>query len=487
MVLVSTGRSAKQQRERVLSEVLLRGDPAGWLGWDPQSFEAEGVLSAWREALRPRTGRSPQTLQLYTHFAFCRMSCKFCQYWHVLTRDDAELEAYTDHLVALVKRYKDALGRVRVSNAYFGGGTPTALTAGMLRRFLKAFRETFDVAHEFTTEAHPSTLDEAKMDVLADGGINRISMGLQSLDEAVLQHVGRSNGGTPAVRRVIERSHERGMMVNVDLIVGLPGQTPESFQRDVGETLDLGPDTVTLYRYQPVHRLPEAAPPEMAFRKVLRPLWGSCAAKGYFPLGSVADSRYSVLLVRASARVAGYVGSNIVSALGTATGAWEARRYTDVDRDDVHMMGLGPGAVSHIVGHGWFRDVTAVRDATGQASPRYWGTRMSEEDELGSHTLLGLAGGDWAEVGSLRTKAAGAKIASVIAAGVETGVLQQALRWVRVRPGVPEAERVAFLEQLLPERVVDAGSAARALAFKLRKDVQPELVDIDRAHRDLSG
>lgn len=415
------------------------------------------------------------------------MSCKFCQYWHVLTRDDAELEAYTDHLVALTALYRGALGRVRVSNAYFGGGTPTALTAGMLRRFLKAFRDTFDVAHEFTTEAHPSTLDEAKMDVLADGGINRLSMGLQSLDSAVLHHVGRTNGSTGAVRRVIERAHARGMMVNVDLIVGLPAQTPASFGRDLLETLELRPDAVTLYRYQPVHRLPEAAPAEMAFGKVLRPLWGRCAAKGYVPLGSVADSRYSVLLVRASPRIARYVGSNVVSALGAATGAWEARRYTDVDRDDVHMMGLGPGAVSHIVGHGWFRDVTAVRDATGRAAPRYWGTRLNEEDELCSHALLALSAGGWVEVGSLHEAAAGAKAADVIAAGVESGVLQRAFRWVRIRPGVAEAKRTEFLERLLPERVVDADGAARALAFKLRRDVQPELVDIDRAHRDLSG
>jgi pyruvate-formate lyase-activating enzyme len=270
-------RSARSQLERDLSSVLLGGDPAGWLGYDPGPVGSDEVLAAWRRvtvgAQHPASGsgRGPtsRAIQVYAHFAFCKMSCRFCQYWHVLSRDDAELSAYTDHLVALLALYREALGRVPVANAYFGGGTPTALTAPMLRRFLAAFRATFEVSHELTTEAHPETLDAEKIAVLADGGINRVSMGLQSLDDAVLRRVGRTNGLAAALGEHVAHMQRRGILVNVDLMLGLPSQSAASFERDLVETMALGPDTITVYRYQPVHRLPAPPADELRYSRAL--------------------------------------------------------------------------------------------------------------------------------------------------------------------------------------------------------------------------
>lgn len=486
MAIVSTSRSIKNQPERALTEVLLRGDPAGWLGWNPQPWQVSEVLEAWASALgeREKPG-SPKTLQVYTHFAFCRMSCRFCQYWHVLTRDDAELEAYTDHLIALLALYRNALGRVRVSNAYFGGGTPTALTASMLRRFLTAFRDTFEVAHELTTEAHPSTLDAEKILLLADAGVSRISMGLQSFDEGVLHHVGRTNGSSEALRNIVETARKNGILINVDLIVGLPTQTPSAFRDDLDATLELLPDTVTVYRYQPVHRLPQPPTSDMHYSLVLRPLLMRCATRRYFPIGPIDDSRYSVLLVRASGKTARYLGANVRSVLESTRGKAELRRYTDVDRDDVHLMGIGPGAISHICGSGWFRDVTAVRSGAGQASPRYWGTRLTSADELRSHVVIGLGSGDWMDDTLVRQDPGDTDVARLIAVGVAGGLLRRAFRWVRFRSGVGPDERAAFLRAILPTRPLDGAHAARAFAFKLRKDVEPDLVDIDRAYREL--
>lgn len=488
--MTAPARSARSQLERDLPGVLLGGDPAGWLGYDPGPISADDVLAAWKRAGRSAGRGAPPAIQVYAHFAFCRMSCRFCQYWHVLTRDDAELAAYTDHLVSLASTYRSALGKQRVSNAYFGGGTPTALTSGMLRRFLAAFGATFEVEHEFTTEAHPLTLDAEKIAVLADGGINRVSMGVQSFDDDVLHHVGRTNGSPRALRDLVLQMQRRRILVNVDLILGLPGQTAASFERDLSETLELGADTITLYRYQPVHRLPEPPPEELRFSRALTPLLPRCFKQRYVPFGPIEDSRYSVLLLRASARTARYVAANVVSGIQALAGHERPRRYTDVDRAGVHILGLGPGAISHVLGFGWYRDVTAVRAATGETPPRYWGTRLDAEGEARSHALFTLAGGGWlnrsAAARSPDETGTFPHLARALDAGVETGTLQRASRWVRLRPGLPEEARTSFLRDLLPPRSLDRDRATAALAFKLRKDVQPELVDIDRAHRHLA-
>jgi pyruvate-formate lyase-activating enzyme len=490
-------RSAKSQIERDLSSVVLGGDPAGWLGYDPGPIGAEEVLAAWQRVTR---GAGRPAIQVYTHFAFCKMSCRFCQYWHVLAREDAELSSYTDHLISLAALYREALGRVRVSNAYFGGGTPTALTADMLRRFLAAFRAAFDVTHEFTTEAHPETLDADKIAILADGGINRVSMGLQSFDDSVLHRVGRTNGPAAALADHVALLRRNGILVNVDLILGLPSQTAESFESDLSRTLDLGADTITVYRYQPVHRLPEPPAEELRYSQALWPLLPRCARRRYLPFGPVADTRYSVLLVRASARTARYVAENALSGVLGLFGPERPRRYTDVDRAGVHLLGLGPGAISHVLGFGWYRDVTAVRAATGATLPRYWGTRLDPEAETRSQALISLAAGDWIHPEAAgdwhAPRAAGdatvthdtpsPTLTAFLEAAVQTGALQRVLGRVRLRPGLSPDARSAFLRGLLPPRALERDHAAAALAFKLRKDVQPELVDIDRAHRELA-
>lgn len=479
-------RSAKASRGRSLAEVLLRGDPAGFLGWNPGPLSMVDVLPAWRRALDRREDSGvPHTVQLYVHFAFCRMSCRFCQYWHSLTRDDQELDRYTDHLISLAVSHERALGRVQISNAYFGGGTPTALTTPMLERLQPVFRTAFDVEGEFTTEAHPTTLDEDKLTVLSRFGINRISMGLQSFDPAVLHHVGRSNGDTAHIQTIVGAAQRLGILVNVDLIAGLPAQTLPSLERDLDQTAALGPDTITLYRYQPVHRLPEAPPDSMRLGAVLPPTrLARMAMGGYLPFSPIGDERYSVLLVRAaSRRVARFIYRNTIGAAASLlSGNAVVPRYTDVDRADVLMMGLGPGSVSHVHGLGWYRDVTALRAADGHTGAVYWGSRLSADDETRGAVLIDLARGDWVRSNKLAAAMGNSPTATKSGNG---GVFQRFGGWTRIRPHAKADSRAEVLRELLPAPPPDDVSArelfARTVAFQMRKDVQPELVEVDRA------
>src|SRR6202040_4298652 len=127
---------------------------------------------------------------------------------------DDQVNRYADYLAALITHYGDALGRVEVSNAYFGGGTPTTLPAPALGRFLASFSQTFHVRGQFTCEAHPANLDEEKLDLLGRAGVNRVSMGLQSFDPAVLKRIGRSNPPIARVGELIRHARALGMWTN---------------------------------------------------------------------------------------------------------------------------------------------------------------------------------------------------------------------------------------------------------------------------------
>ena len=224
-------------------------------------------------------------LEVYAHFAFCRSSCHFCQYWHVVPRDGAEVDAFVDRSVATLRRYRERLGRVTAARTpYFGGGTPTALSAPQLERFLSAFGETFRVEGDFTCEGHPATLDEDKIALLARAGVNRLSMGVQSLDPAVLKAIGRVNPPLPRIGALVACAQRLGISVNLDLVLGLPEQSPASFRHDLEALLPLRADSVIVYRYLPVERLPHEIPASMRYSAVVdRGAVAPACARGRLP------------------------------------------------------------------------------------------------------------------------------------------------------------------------------------------------------------
>ena len=186
--------------------------------------------------LRPRAA--------YVHVPFCAHKCGYC--------DFASL-AGVDHLA---DRYLDALERELrmlgqpspVETIFIGGGTPTRLSAGQLARLLRATRTWFplEAGGEWTVEANPGTLDAEKVAVLAEGGVNRVSLGAQSFQPALLQALER-NHGPEEVPRAIELIRPKIERWSFDLIFGVPGSNPSLWERDLEEALTLGPAHLSCY------------------------------------------------------------------------------------------------------------------------------------------------------------------------------------------------------------------------------------------------
>lgn len=169
---------------------------------------------------------------LYIHIPFCHQICNYCDFNKVFFKDQP-VDAYIDSLgqeLALWKQ-QGALDKP-LETIFLGGGTPTSLSPLQLEKLLGYIHQYVPMADnlEWTSEANPDELTEEKMQVLFDGGVNRLSMGVQSFDEDLLKRLGRthSNGD---VKKAVEAARRVGFTnISFDLMYGLPGQTMEQWE-----------------------------------------------------------------------------------------------------------------------------------------------------------------------------------------------------------------------------------------------------------------
>jgi oxygen-independent coproporphyrinogen-3 oxidase len=193
-------------------------------------------------------------LGLYLHVPFCRKRCKFCYF-----------RVYTDVAAADVERYSRALAREAALAAatpavagrplryvYFGGGTPSFLSVRQLERLVAGLHQSFgwDAAEEVTFECEPGTLSEPKVRALKTLGMTRISLGVENFDDTILEANGRAHLSAEILRAWDWITAADFPNTNVDLIAGMVGETDESWRRTVGMTLDLEPDSVTIYQME---------------------------------------------------------------------------------------------------------------------------------------------------------------------------------------------------------------------------------------------
>ncbi|HET9951024.1 MAG TPA: radical SAM family heme chaperone HemW [Candidatus Eisenbacteria bacterium] len=266
---------------------------------------------------------------LYIHIPYCRSICPYCAF-ATAPLHHAEPDRF---LGALDRELRAALAGDetdwrRPRTLYVGGGTPTALDPASLRRFLAWVRASFDLsaAREWTVEANPEGLTDEKLAILLEAGVDRLSLGVQSLEPAVLKTLGRIHTAEKALDAV-ERARRAGVpRVSVDLMVAVPGETADGIARGVEAVVARGVTHLSAYSLQVEERTPFAA---KVARGALSPPGDDAAADRYALLDSL-------LLPRGFLH---YEVSNY-SMPGEASrhneGYWIRRPY----------LGLGPGAHS---------------------------------------------------------------------------------------------------------------------------------------------
>jgi len=195
----------------------------------------------------PWNGSDPSRLGVYLHVPFCSVRCRYCDFPTVAGRDSL-VGRYLDALEAEIERGQPGLP-LRANTVYLGGGTPSRLSPEEVRRLLAAVRRRFDLSPsaEITIEGNPDTLDAERLAGYREAGINRLSVGVQSLDDRVLASVRRPHSGREGLE-AIRRAREAGFeAVNADLIAGLPGERLDGWADTLRRVVSCGPDHVSVY------------------------------------------------------------------------------------------------------------------------------------------------------------------------------------------------------------------------------------------------
>lgn len=192
------------------------------------------------------------TLGLYFHIPFCLSKCRYCDFCS-FPHTEASLRArYVEALISEIEASADDFHAYTVDTVFFGGGTPTLLSADAWRLLTDAVRRHFSVSSdaEWTAEANPATADKEKLDVMRKCGINRLSIGMQSANDRELAALGRAHRHADLLRTVKEAREVGFKNINLDLMLGIPLQTKESFAASLAEAMALDPTHLSVYSLQ---------------------------------------------------------------------------------------------------------------------------------------------------------------------------------------------------------------------------------------------
>ena len=212
-----------------------------------------GVLP---EFVAPAVNGTDRTFSLYVHVPFCVSRCGYCDFNTYISPDlglGASHESYADTAIKELEFAAEALEQSGVEpkplhSVFYGGGTPTLLAAQDLNRILQRARELFGIVPgaEITTEANPDSLSLEAVERLAEGGFNRISMGMQSSVSHVLKVLERTHN-PDNVSAAAQWVRDANLQLSLDLIFGTPGESLADWQRSLDAVLEIRPDHVSAY------------------------------------------------------------------------------------------------------------------------------------------------------------------------------------------------------------------------------------------------
>ena len=323
----------------------------------------------------------PRRLSLYVHVPFCESPCFYCGCNRIITRDKARGEAYLARLYREIALTAGLFDRDReVIQLHFGGGTPNFLSPAQLRDVVDTLRSHFrfsDAAdRDISIELDPRFVDADDIAALGKIGFNRASFGVQDFDPAVQEAVNRIQS-VEQTRAVIDACRGNGFRsVNVDLIYGLPNQTPDGFARTLDTVAEMRPDRVAVYGYA---HMPHLFKPQKQLDASL------------LPSGETKLALLQLAIEQLTAAGYLYIGMDHFAlpddelALAQARGGLHRNFMGYTTHADSDLVGLGVSAISHI-GDSFSqnpRDLPSWQAALDEGRlPVFRGMRLNEDDQL---------------------------------------------------------------------------------------------------------
>ncbi len=342
--------------------------------------DTRALLRASRESGRP--------LSLYVHVPFCAKRCFFCGCNVLISRDHTWGKRYLPWIEREAAMAAELLGGKErpTTQVHWGGGTPTFLPPEDLRELMAILRRhfAFTADCEIGVEVDPRACAPEQLDALAESGVNRLSLGVQDCDPTVQKAVNRVQP-EEVTRAVLDGARQRGMTsLNIDLIYGLPYQTPEGFARTVEEVVGLGPDRLAVFNFAYLpnnfkHQTvidPATLPSPQAKLRLLGETMAALERAGYVFIGMDHFARPDDPLAVALAE-------------GTLTRNFQG--YST--HADAELLALGVSSISAIGGgyaqnHRELREYSAAIEAG--RFPTCRGLVMSADDHLRQRVILDI-------------------------------------------------------------------------------------------------
>ena len=257
------------------------------------------ALAAAQCGLAAKASLAPEDISLYIGIPFCPSRCAYCSFVSAdVKRALKSVEPYLDALDREMAAAGDCLTQAgsRVRTVYIGGGTPTTLSPQQLHRLMTRLENTVDLSHctEYTVEAgRPDTITAEKLAVLRAHGVTRVSVNPQTMEDHVLALMGRRHTAADTLR-AYDLARASGIpIINMDLIAGLPGDSPDGFRRTVDAVLALAPENITVHTlalkkgarlmYETMSGDGPILPDGAAVAEMLDYAWSALAAAGQTP------------------------------------------------------------------------------------------------------------------------------------------------------------------------------------------------------------
>ncbi|TQF72822.1 oxygen-independent coproporphyrinogen III oxidase [Pseudoalteromonas luteoviolacea] len=208
-------------------------------GYDQQALSSAIEQSASR------------ALSLYIHIPFCHQLCYYCGCNKIITRHQSKADVYLDHLCAEIRAQAPFFKDYQVEQLHLGGGTPTFLTEAQMTRLITTLEQhfTFTKDAQRGIEIDPRSLADNMLVALKELNFNRVSFGVQDFNDQVQEAVNRPQE-LDEVLSILQQARALGFKsINMDMIYGLPHQTPQSYRKTIEQLIALGPDRVSLFNY----------------------------------------------------------------------------------------------------------------------------------------------------------------------------------------------------------------------------------------------
>ena len=187
-------------------------------------------------------------LGLYIHIPFCIKKCKYCDF-NSFKLNIEEKKKYINALEKEMKLYKDKVKNMEIDSIFVGGGTPSVLNEEEIRTLFKKIKENFKIKDnaEITMECNPGTINEKKLIAMKESGVNRLSLGLQAVQNHHLKYIGRIHTYEEFEENYLEAKRVGFNNINIDLMYALPNQSEDDWKETLEKVVKLNPTHISAY------------------------------------------------------------------------------------------------------------------------------------------------------------------------------------------------------------------------------------------------